>query len=102
MSTVILDGMTHKMGPKGQVVVPKELRDRLGMHPGDELFVDQDGDDVRIRRAAPLVQLRGLLCDPDDPLPLTQALEADHRWEIAHDEMREAEWEIRDVIRRSR
>lgn len=26
--------MTYKMGPKGQVVVPKALRDRAGLHPG--------------------------------------------------------------------
>ena len=94
--------MTHKVGPKGQVVLPKAVRDRLGIRPGDEVLVEDDGDEVRIRRADLPDRLRGMLCDANDPLPLTQALEADHRWEIAHDELREAEWDLRDVERRAR
>jgi AbrB family looped-hinge helix DNA binding protein len=94
--------MTYKVGPKGQVVLPKAVRDRLGIQPGDEVLVEDDGDEVRIRRAEVPVRLRGMLCEENDPLPLTRAVEADHRWEIAHDEMREAEWEMRDVHRRAR
>jgi len=43
--------MTYRMGPKGQLVIPKTLRERHGFKPGDEfVFVDEDGD-IRIRRA---------------------------------------------------
>ncbi len=43
--------MTHKMGPKGQLVVPKELRERHGFKPGDEFVFDDDEGGIRIRRA---------------------------------------------------
>ena len=33
-----------RMGPKGQVVVPKRLRDRLHMGPGDRVVFDLEGD----------------------------------------------------------
>jgi AbrB family looped-hinge helix DNA binding protein len=84
--------MTYKVGPKGQVVLPKRVRERLGIEPGDDVTVEEIDGDVRIRRVAQPVQLRGLLSDPTDEVPLTRLLELDHRWEIAHDEMRAAEW----------
>jgi AbrB family looped-hinge helix DNA binding protein len=86
--------MTYKVGPKGQVVLPKAIRDRLGIEPGDEVTVEQDGDEIRIRRVADVRALRGILFEPN--ASLTKTLEIDHRWEIAHDEMRQAEWELRD------
>jgi AbrB family looped-hinge helix DNA binding protein len=49
---VILLSMTYRVGPKGQVVIPKTIRDRLGISPGDEVMVDQDGREVRIRLQA--------------------------------------------------
>lgn len=36
--------MTGRVGAKGQVVIPKPLRDRMNLHPGDEVdFVMEDG-----------------------------------------------------------
>ncbi len=77
--------MTYKVGPKGQVVVPKEIRDRLGIRPGDEVVIDEVDDEVRIRRLPTWGHLRGLLKGDDS---LTEALEADHREELARDERR--------------
>lgn len=95
--------MTYKVGPKGQVVLPKAVRDRLGIQPGDEVYVEEADGEIRIRRADPVVvELRGLLRDDSDPVPLTRAVEAEHRWEIAHDALREAELEIRDAARHAR
>lgn len=41
--------MTHRLGPKGQVVIPKELRDRLGVGPGDEVDFELDDDTATVR-----------------------------------------------------
>jgi AbrB family looped-hinge helix DNA binding protein len=48
---VILIGMTHRIGPKGQVVIPKELRDELGIEPGDEVSFWLHDDHVAVRPA---------------------------------------------------
>ena len=48
----------------GRIVVPKPLRDRLGMTPGTELVVETDGDGLVIRPARPggeLVRRDGVL-----------------------------------------
>lgn len=42
--------MTHKVGIKGQVVIPKAIRDEIGIKPGDEVIFELDGKDVRVRR----------------------------------------------------
>jgi antitoxin PrlF len=38
--------MTVRIGAKGQVVIPKGIRDRIGLHPGDE--VDFEVHDHRV------------------------------------------------------
>jgi AbrB family looped-hinge helix DNA binding protein len=59
IATVILFGMTYRVGPKGQVVIPKELRDELGIEPGDEVNFWRDGDHVALRPARRRPALRG-------------------------------------------
>ena len=38
--------MTHKVGIKGQVVIPKAIRDEIGIKPGDEVTFEPNGPDV--------------------------------------------------------
>ncbi len=65
--------MTSRMGPKGQVVIPKGMRDLLGLSPGDEVdFVLEEGR-VRVEPARAGLPLRGRFSG----LGLTAALEAD-------------------------
>ncbi len=33
-----------KIGEKGQIVIPKEARERFGLHPGNEILVLGDSD----------------------------------------------------------
>lgn len=39
---------TH-LSSKGQIVIPKSVRDRLGLHEGDELSVEELGDAIVLR-----------------------------------------------------
>jgi AbrB family looped-hinge helix DNA binding protein len=42
--------MTYRVGPKGQVVIPKAIREELGIEPGDEVDVERRRAEVVIRR----------------------------------------------------
>jgi antitoxin PrlF len=44
-------GMTHRVGAKGQVVIPKDLRERAGLLPGADVEFKLDGQQVSIRAA---------------------------------------------------
>lgn len=38
--------MTAKLGEKGQVVIPKRIRDQANLHPGDEVEFELKDDHV--------------------------------------------------------
>lgn len=56
---VILHGMTHRVGAKGQVVIPKELRDQFGIEPGDGVNFWLHDDHIAVRPADHRRPLRG-------------------------------------------
>ncbi len=76
------------MGTKGQVVIPKAVREELHIQPGDEVIVDSVDGEARVRRHADQPPLLGLLADGGPPL--TAELEREHREEIERDERRQA------------
>ena len=42
--------MKMKIGPKGQVVIPKEMRDEKKIFPGDEVFVELSDAGILIEK----------------------------------------------------
>jgi antitoxin PrlF len=42
-----------KITSKGQVTIPKEIRRRLGVEPGDDVLFVEDGTGVHLRRIIP-------------------------------------------------
>ena len=44
--------MKGKLSEKGQVTIPKPIRDRLGLTAGQELDFTQQGAEIRVRKVA--------------------------------------------------
>ena len=85
--------MTHRVGPKGQVVIPKELRDDLGILPGDLVEFWREGDHVIVRRAVPQEPLFGRFRGAG----LAEVLAADRAAERAADRAAEERLDARPV-----
>ncbi len=76
-----------KVGPKGQVVIPKRLREQLGIEPGERVQVELGDGAVTIRKSASIELLRGLLPPTHEGMA---DLEREHRDELEREERRPA------------
>jgi AbrB family looped-hinge helix DNA binding protein len=49
------------VSPKFQVVIPREVRDSLGIQPGEQLQVFRYGDRIELIPVRPIREMRGFL-----------------------------------------
>ena len=65
---------TATMTSKGQMTLPKDIRNDLGLRPGDKLdIVKQDGKYVLLPRNVPLSSLAGILGkSPSGPMTIEE------------------------------
>ena len=60
---------TVTISPKFQVVIPKAIRESLGLHPGQKVQAIQYGDRVELVPLVPIRQMRGFLRGIDTEIP---------------------------------
>lgn len=84
------DAETTRITRKGQVTIPKALREEFGLEEGDELRWERTEDGLKVRKATRSAG-RGMLVDDDvsedEREKMAEELEADIR------EMRRTEWQ---------
>lgn len=58
--------MEATLTSKGQLTVPKTIRDRLRLHAGDrlEFFLREDGHVEMVPKKSPLCELKGMIRPP--------------------------------------
>jgi AbrB family looped-hinge helix DNA binding protein len=49
MVDAIINGMTLKMDKAGRVILPKPMRDRLGLHEGSDLEIHETAEGIVLR-----------------------------------------------------
>ena len=68
--------MKSRMGERGQVTIPKPIRERLGIRSGEEVEFEEHGDHLVVRKSVDsdlLERLRGLVSRRDIDAYLVEA-----------------------------
>ncbi len=72
---------------KGQIAIPKAVREELNLKPGTQVSIDVQGQSIVMRRVVAEYPdwrtMRGMVRGGPS---LTKALEEDRAWELEHDE----------------
>jgi len=83
------EGETTRITRKGQVTIPKELREEFGLEEGDELLWQKAEDGIRVRKATRSAG-RGMLVDD---VPEEKREEMAEEMEAKIREKRRTEWQ---------
>lgn len=62
-----MDAVT--ISPKFQIVIPKDIREALGLRPGQKIQAIRYGDRVELVPIVPVRQMRGFLSGIDTDVP---------------------------------
>ncbi|EMA71250.1 AbrB/MazE/SpoVT family DNA-binding domain-containing protein [Halorubrum distributum] len=84
------DNRTTRITRKGQVTIPKALREEFGLEEGDELRWEKTDDGIRVRKATGSAG-RGMLVDEDVSEEKREEMAAEMEAEIR--EKRRSEWQ---------
>ena len=80
---------TTRITRKGQVTIPKELREEFGLEEGDELLWEKTEEGIKIRKTTRSAG-RGMLVDDDVPEKKREEMATEMETEIR--EKRQTEW----------
>lgn len=66
------------MTSNGQTTIPKNIRKRLNLHPGDrrDFIIEEDGRVVVLRACADASELAGMLQPPTKPISVAEMNQA--------------------------
>ena len=84
------ENRTTRITRKGQVTIPKALREEFGLEEGDELRWEKTDDGIRVRKATGSAG-RGMLVDEDVSEEKREEMAAEMEAEIR--EKRRNEWQ---------
>ena len=65
----VLAVTTVTISPKFQVVIPKSIRDKLDLHPGQKVQAIEYGDRIEFVPVRPIASMRGFLAGIDTTVP---------------------------------
>ena len=82
--------LNSKVSSKGQITLPKAVREQLGITEGTVLAITVENGTIRLEKAVSrFYRWRGALAGTD----ILKELERDRRWEIERDEARLRRWQ---------
>jgi AbrB family looped-hinge helix DNA binding protein len=84
------EGKTTRLTRKGQVTIPKELREEFGLEEGDELRWEKTEEGLRVRKSTRSAG-RGMLVDNDVSEEKREEMAEEMESEIR--EKRRSEWQ---------
>lgn len=79
---------TAKISSKGQISIPKAVRDRLNLRAGTEVMIGVEGEKLVMEKARPLPDWRTMEGMAKGGGSLTKALEEERAAERAHYDVR--------------